>query len=143
VVPGGLSRRREPRAHSLPAEVIRVCAFSCGLSPVAHASRPALLPPTLDPCPRQHEGYLWSYVRTAYAHENGSVLLDVVEPRVADVPVVLTYLRPVYKPTTITPKDNVTTGAITTAGERGPTSRATSEWAIWGGGRWGLINRGT
>jgi hypothetical protein len=32
-------------------------------------------------------------VRTAYAHENGSVVLDVIERRVADVPVTLRYLK--------------------------------------------------
>ncbi|GAB5035457.1 Hypothetical protein NocV09_02600980, partial [Nannochloropsis oceanica] len=39
-------------------------------------------------------GFIGSRVRTAYAHDNGSVILDVIERRVSATPVVLTFVKP-------------------------------------------------
>lgn len=46
-----------------------------------------------DPLPPS-KGYIGSRVRTAYAHDNGTVVLDVMERKVGDEPVSLVFVRP-------------------------------------------------
>lgn len=41
----------------------------------------------------QTRGYFLSHVRTAYAHDNGSVVLDVSERKVSSVPVRVRYYK--------------------------------------------------
>lgn len=50
--------------------------------------------PTRHAKSKPPSGYIGSRVRTAYAHDNGTVVLDVLERKVASEPVSLVFVRP-------------------------------------------------
>lgn len=81
----------------------------------------------------QTRGYFLSHVRTAYAHDNGSVVLDVSERKVSSVPVRVRYYK-VQQPA----EDKKAAkgkwrerGACGTGGKEGSLPHARYGWGVW------------